>query len=102
MLSLDISHIARRVVIVAGVVSTVACSDDSTAPRPVTSTAASAASGGANLGNLIGVSPVVDGVTSPGEYDGAAVIKFRAALPPNVQGGGTPVTVYIKIGRAHV
>jgi len=102
MLSLDFSRIACRVVIVAGIVTTVACSDDSTAPRPVTSAAASAANGTANLGNLIGASPVIDGVMSPGEYTGAAVIQFRAALPPNVQGGGTPVTVYITHDKTYL
>jgi hypothetical protein len=103
MLSLDFSHTARRVAIVVGIVSTVACADDSTAPRPVTASApASPAIGGANLGNLIGPSPVVDGVMTAGEYTGAAVIKFRAALPPNVLGGGTPVTVFITHDKTYL
>lgn len=32
---------------------------------------------------------------SPGEYDGAAKVSFRAIHPSSVPGGATPVTVYV-------
>jgi len=96
MLSLAFSPIVRRSAVVAGLIaSTVACSDDATAPRraprvpPGISTVDNP-----DLIKLILLPPVVDGKIGQNEYAGAATVSFMATLPSGA--GLTPVTVYIK------
>jgi hypothetical protein len=105
MPSPSFSNISRRAVVVvgsAGLVFAAACSDDSTAPSPATPAVRASIPADANLGTFSGISPVVDGVMSPNEYKGAATISFRVQLPPNIQGGATPATVYITHDKTYL
>lgn len=38
---------------------------------------------------------VVDGVRSPGEWDGAAQLNFRASVPETLGGGAAPAVLYV-------
>ena len=92
MLSLCLSHLGRRAAFVFGsvvIVSTVACSDDATAPMAPTSPAVTAPS----LGKAAVVLPIVDGKITPGEYDGGDSISFRVLIPTTE--GAQPAMVYI-------
>ena len=105
MFSLPIHRLSRRAAVVTGSVGVAlvaACADTATAPPGNAPTAPSSLPTGANAGMFSGISPVVDGVMSPGEYNGAATISFRAMLPPNAQGSGTPVTVYITHDKTYL
>ena len=96
MPSLAFSPIVRRSAVVAGLIaSTVACSDDATAPRrtPRVPPGISAVDN-PDLIKLILLPPVVDGKLGQNEYLGAATKSFMATLPSGA--GLTPVTVYVK------
>ena len=97
MTSHRFSLIARRTALLAGVLlSAAACSDDATAPRAARLPSGISAVDNPDLGKIAVIPPVVDGKFGPGEYDGAAVFKFAATLPPSALGTGvTPVTVFI-------
>lgn len=90
MLSRAFLCVSRRVVSLAGAIamaSTVACTDQSTAPMPASALDAP------SLGKNVVVAPIVDGKITPGEYDGAAKVDFRVMLPTTE--GAQPATVYI-------
>jgi len=97
MTSHRFSPIARRTALLAGVLlSAAACSDDATAPQRVRLPSGISAVDNPDLAKIAAIPPVVDGTFSAGEYNGAAVIKFAATLPPSALGTGvTPVTVFV-------
>ena len=97
MTSHRFSPIARRTALVAGVLlTTAACSDDATAPQPARLPSGISAVDNPDLAKIAAIPPVVDGTFSAGEYDGAAVIKFAANLPPSALGTGvTSVTTFV-------
>ena len=97
MTSLGFSLIGRRAAVVAGavaIVSTGACSDDATAPRPAAAPAA------ANLGKGGVATPRIDGILSPGEWDAAVRIPFRVLLP--TPEGGAPATAFVTHDREYL
>src|SRR5688572_21182024 len=105
MFSLSIPRLRRRGALAAGTVCVAlvaACSDNATAPAGAGPMSPPSLPTGANSGMFSGTPPVVDGIMTPGEYDGAATISFRAMLPPNAQGSGTPVTVYITHDKTYL
>lgn len=92
------SPILRWAAIVAGaLLSTAACSDEATAPRkaPRIPPAISAVDN-PDLGKNAVVSPILDGVITPGEYKGGASFSFDAQIPAGLLYLTTPVTVHVK------
>jgi len=70
-----------------------ACSDASTPTSPNAS-----AANAPNLGKIVVVPPAIDGVMSPGEWDGAATIPFRLYVPGPA--GAVPATAYVTHDKA--
>src|SRR5512138_3330688 len=90
MLSRAFPSVSRPVACLAGAIvmaSTVACSDQPTAPMP------GPALDTPSFGKNTVLAPIVDGKITPGEYDGAAKVDFRVMLPTTE--GAQPATVYI-------
>ena len=103
MLSLAFSPTARRSAVVAGLIaSTVACSDDTTAPKPAPRVPAGiSAVDNPDLLKLIHfLPPVIDGKIGQNEWTGAATASFMATLPGGA--GQTPVLVYIKRDKTYL
>ena len=97
MTSHRFSPIARRTALLAGILlSAAACSDDATGPQPARLPSGIAAVDNPDLVKIAAIPPVVDGTFSPGEYDGAAVIKYVANIPPSALGTGvTSVSTFV-------
>jgi hypothetical protein len=97
MTSHRFSPIARRTALLAGVLlSAAACSDDATGPQPARLPSGISAVDNPDLVKIAAIPPVVDGTFSPGEYDGAAVIKYVANTPPSALGTGvTSVSTFV-------
>ena len=98
MLSLLISRVGRRAVVVAGavaVVSTVACGDDVTAPK--SAAVIPSASSAIDIGNPLPalMPPVADGVITTGEYPTDQSFTMPVKLPGQVLGFGSVATVYV-------
>jgi hypothetical protein len=71
-----------------------ACSDATTATSPNTP-----AITGPSLAKLP-VAPAIDGVMSPGEWDGAATFPFRMMVPSTA--GAVPATVYVTHDKTYL
>jgi len=102
MTSLGFSQIGRRAAVVASAiafVSAVACSDESTAPRSVAATPATANLGKGGPAASI-VMPIIDGILTPGEWDTGVKIPFRVLIP--TPEGGAPATAYVTHDREHL
>jgi len=97
MLSLAFSRTARRSAVVAGLIaSTVACSDEATAPRQ----SARVPSGISAVDNpdlmMLPVRPpVVDGIIKAGEYTGGVSLSFDASVPAGLISLPTRVRVQV-------
>jgi len=72
-----------------------ACSDANTPTSPNPTTVNTP-----NLGKNLAVSPVIDGVMTPGEWDGAATFPFRLVVPSTA--GAVPATVYVTHDRTNL
>jgi len=104
MPSLAFSPIVRRSAVVAGLIaSTVACSDEATAPRqaPRVPPGISAVDN-PDLAMLPVRSPVVDGIITAGEYSGGVSLSFVAAVPAGLISLPTPVTVQVKRDQTYL
>jgi hypothetical protein len=92
--------ISPRALALVGSLSLIGCSSTSTAPSPAGPTGPTGLAGTVALRSLEPAdvysgcgTPTIDGVISPGEWDGAVKVRFGALLPESLGGGTIPAEV---------
>jgi hypothetical protein len=97
MHSLAFSPIVRRSAVIVGLIaSTVACSDEATAPKQARRVPPGiSAVDNPDLAKKSVLPPDVDGIIAPGEYKGGVSLSFQARVPAGLLNVYTPVTVHV-------